>query len=121
MEGVYQPRSRNSYTSVGFIEGELWCRLPDKEQDGTLDGHVQAGTVQGGDGVLPGLSHTGCLCIQENSSTPEILFMASGQLSSGEGCSADQVGLCHLPVPTSPTPHQGLVEVLHGEVYGSVD
>ena len=50
--------------------------------------------------------------------TPEILFMTYGQLNSGEGHFADQVGLCHLPVPTSPTPHQGLAQVTHGEVYG---
>ena len=31
------------------------------------------------------------------------------------------MGLCHLPVPTSPTPHQGLAEVMHGEVYSSAD
>jgi hypothetical protein len=92
---------------LAINQGQCGSGLPVQEQYLSVGVQVGQNTLHDDHGVISSLSHTGRICIQENSSAPKIHDLVPGSSGCGQGCSTATVGQDHIPVSTSSTIAEG--------------
>ena len=95
-------------------------RLSHPTQTESVGIPVDQGAVQADSGHLPTLSNLGCICIQSNSSAPQVHDMVPGQVSCGQRCSTSCLGPGHLSLPTCSPSLESAPKSQGSEDQGSV-